>query len=295
MRYRISRRITPYLFICPFFIGYAVFFLYPVIWAFYLSFFQQIGFGGDSDFIGFSNYIRLAGDPVFIKSLVNTTIYAIGSFFIILPIALVLALVLNTKGLFWSNGFRLLYFTPFITSGVVVAIIFRLVFEYEYGIINNWLLQPFGIASLRWLKSPDLILPAIIILGIWRFSGINALYFLAGLQRIPSEIIESAQLDGANGWQLFRNITLPLLRPILIFVTVSAIIGSYNLFGEPFLLVGGEGGARNAGLFMTMYLYLNGFRYMKFGYASAIGYTITIIILVLSLLQLRMLRVFQED
>ena len=153
MRYRISRRITPYLFICPFFIGYAVFFLYPVIWAFYLSFFQQIGFGGDSDFIGFSNYIRLAGDPVFIKSLVNTTIYAIGSFFIILPIALVLALVLKYKGLFWSNGFRLLYFTPFITSGVVVAIIFRLVFEYEYGIINNWLLQPFRYCVLALVKA----------------------------------------------------------------------------------------------------------------------------------------------
>ncbi len=295
MMYRTMKRLTPYLFICPFFVGYAIFFLYPVVWAFFLSFFQQIGFGNATTFIGLNNYIRLLSDPVFIRSLLNTTYYAAGSLFLILPLALLLALALNSKGLKYSNGFRLLYFTPLITSGVVVAIIFRLVFESEYGLLNNWIVQPLGLPMMRWLRDPLLVMPAIIILGLWRYSGVNALYFLAGLQRIPAEIIESARIDGANRWQLFRHITLPLLRPVLIFVVVSAIIGSYNLFGEPFLLVGAEGGPRNSGLFMTMYLFLNGFRFMKFGYASAIGYSMTLIILVLSLLQLRLLRVFQED
>jgi len=138
-------------------------------------------------------------------------------------------------------------------------------------------------------------LRAIIVLGLWRYTGINALYFLAGLQNIPHELNEAAQIDGATRWQVFRHVTLPLLRPVILFTVIIAIIGSYNLFGEPFLLVGAEGGPRNAALFITMYLYLNGFRYMKFGYASAIGYALTIIILVLSLIQLRLLGAFRED
>jgi arabinosaccharide transport system permease protein len=293
--YKFKKHITPYLLISPFFIGYAIFFLYPVLWAFFLSFFQQVGFGTDTSFVGFANYIKLLSDSLFLRSIINTTYYAAGSLFVIVPLALLLALGLNMRGLKFANGFRLLYFTPLITSGVVVAIIFRLVFEPDYGLINNWVLIPLGLPALRWLRDPVLVMPSVILLGLWRYSGVNALYFLSGLQRIPTEVTESAQIDGANRWQLFRYIILPLLRPILTFVIVSAIIGSYNLFGEPFLLVGAEGGPRNSGLFMTMYLYLNGFRYMKFGYASAIGYALTLIILVISLIQLRLLRVFQED
>lgn len=295
MSFRMLKRITPFVFISPFFIGYGVFYLYPVLWALVLSFFQQVGFGEDATFVGFNNYIRLVGDPVFVRALINTTYYAAGSLFLIIPAALLLSLALNMKNLRYSSGFRLLYFTPLITSGVVVAIIFRLVFDSDYGLLNTWLMKPLGLPSLRWLRDPLLVMPAIIFLGLWRYSGLNALFFLSGLQRIPGEVIESAKIDGANPWQLFRMIILPLLRPVMIFVVISAIIGSYNLFGEPFLLVGAEGGPRNSGLFMTMYLYLNGFRYMKFGYASAIGYALTIIILVLSLAQLRLMRVFQED
>ena len=138
-------------------------------------------------------------------------------------------------------------------------------------------------------------MPAIIILGIWRFTGINALYFMAGLQNISEEVREAAMIDGANRWQVFRYITLPLLRPVMVFVLTFAIIGSYNLFAEPSILVGAQGGPDNAGLFMTMYLYLTGFRFLKFGYASAIGYALAIIILVLTLIQLRVMGIFRED
>lgn len=293
--YKLMKRMTPYIFISPFFIGYGFFFLYPVLWAFFLSFFQQIGFGQEAEFVGLQNYARLLSDSLFIRALTNTSYYAAGSLLIIVPMALLLALALNIRNLKFASGFRLLYFTPLITSGVVVAIIFRLVFEADYGLINNWILEPLGLEKLRWLRDPSLVMPAIIILGLWRYAGVNSLYFLSGLQRIPTEVTESAHIDGANPWQLFRYITFPLLRPVMIFVILTAIIGSYNLFGEPFLLVGAEGGPRNSGLFMTMYLYLNGFRFMKFGYASAIGYALTVIILLLSLIQLRLMRVFQED
>jgi arabinosaccharide transport system permease protein len=294
MRIR-QRRIAPYVFISPFFIGYALFFLYPVISALYMSLFQQVGISSIPKFIGLRNYVNLLSDPIFLRALFNTTYYALGSLFIILPAALLLGLAFNMRHLHIREFFRLFFFTPMITSGVVVAIIFGLVFNAEYGLINNWLLVPLGLGKIRWLLDPRFIMPAIIILGLWRYTGLNALYFLAGLQAIPTEVTEAATIDGATRWQVFRNITLPMLRPVILFVFIAATIGSYNLFGEPFLLVGAEGGPNNGGLFMTMYLYLNGFRYMKFGYASAIGYALTVIILVLSLIQLRLLGVFRED
>jgi ABC-type sugar transport system permease subunit len=289
------RRITPYLFISPFFIGYAIFFLYPMLWAFYLSFFQQVGIGSTPKFIGLDNYVNLLSDQTFLKALANTTYYAAGSIFLIAPAALALALVLVIRRLWGREFFRLFFFSPNITSGVVVGIIFRLVFSADYGLINNYFLLPLGLEKVRWLQEPVFVMPAIIILGLWRWTGINALYFMAGLQNIPEEVKEAAMIDGAGRWQVFRYITLPLLRPILIFVMTFAIIGSYNLFGEPTVLVGVEGGPSNAGLFMTMYLYLSGFRFMKFSYASAIGYALTLIIFVLTLIQLRLLGLFRED
>ena len=290
-----QRRTAPYLFISPFFVGYAIFFLYPVLWALYLSFFQQNGITSKPRFVGLGNYGTLLSDPLFGKALWNTTYYALGSIFLIVPAALLLALVLFRPTLRGREFFRVLFFTPSITSGVVVAIIFGLVFNDQYGLINNYLLKPLGLSGVRWLEDPLFVMPSIVLLGLWRYTGSTALYFLAGLQNISTEVREAAVIDGANAWQLFRHITVPLLRPVFIFVLTFAIIGSYNLFGEPTLLVGLEGGPRSSGLFMTMYLYLNGFRLMQIGYAAAIGYALTLIIIVLSAIQLRLLGVFRED
>jgi len=293
--HRWRRRLIPYLFISPFFIGYAIFFLYPVVWAFYLSLYQQVGIGSTPRFVGLDNYVKLLSDDLFVKALGNTSYYAAGSIFIIVPAALGLGLVLYMRELRWREFFRLFFFTPNITSGVVVAIIFGLVFNHEYGLLNNYLLKPIGLTPVRWLQEPVYIMPAMILLGLWRYTGINALYFMAGLQNISPEVKEAAVIDGATRWQAFRFVTLPLLRPVMIFVMTFAIIGSYNLFGEGAVLVGAEGGPSNAGLFMTMYLYLTGFRFLKFGYAAAIGYGLALIILVLTLIQLRILGVFRED
>lgn len=290
-----GRRLAPYLFISPFFLGYAVFFVYPTFWALYLSFFKKDGVGSVPVFVGAKNYLNLLSDELFIKALFNTTYYAAGSLFIIVPAALALALALVAPRLPWREFFRFFFFSPNITAGVVVAIIFRLVFESDYGLLNNYVLAPLGLPPVRWLREPAAIMPAIILMGLWRYTGINALYFMAGLQNIPLEVKEAATIDGAGRWQVFRFITLPLLRPVLIFVLTFAIIGSYNLFGEPAVLVGAEGGPRNAGLFMTMYLYVTGFRFLKLGYAAAIGYALALIILLLTLLQLRVLGVFRED
>ena len=293
--YRWRRTLIPYLFISPFFLGYAIFCLYPMLSAPYLSLFKQVGIGTAPRFVGVDNYANMLSDQLFQRSLLNTTYYAAGSIFIIVPAALILALALTRRNLVFREGFRVLYFSPNITAGIVVAIIFGLVFDEKYGLLNNYILAPSGIPPIRWLNEPDWIMPAIRILGLWRYVGINALYFMTGLQNIPEEIKEAARIDGANHWQLFRFVLLPLLRPILIFVLTFAIIGSYNLFTEPTILVGVDGGVRNAGLFMTMYLYLTGFRFLDFGYAAAIGWAMAVIILVLTTLQLLAMRVFQED
>ena len=218
-----------------------------------------------------------------------------GVILIIVPLALLLALILHNPSLRFREFFRLFYFTPNITAGVVVGIIFGLVFEEQYGLINNLLLAPLGIEPIRWLREAVWVMPAIIILGVWKFTGINALYFMVGLQNIPPELKEAARVDGATRWQVFRHVTLPMLRPVLAFVLTFAIIGSYNLFAEPVTLVGEVGGPNNAGLTMTMYLYNRGFRELKMGYASAIGYTLAIIIVMLTVIQLFLIRAFRED
>jgi arabinosaccharide transport system permease protein len=293
--HRWQRKLIPYFFISPFFIGYAIFFLFPVLWSLRLSLYQQNGLNAQAKFVGLGNYAQLLKDPLFVKSLSNTTTYALGSIFIIVPLALLLALILSRPGLRMREMFRLFFFTPNITSGVVVGILFTLVFNEQYGLINNLILKPVGAEPIRWLRDPAWVMWAIIILGIWRFTGLNALYFMVGLQNIPPEVREAALVDGANRWQAFRFITLPLLRPVLAFVLSFAIIGSYNLFTEPLILTGLDGGPRNSGLTMTMYLYSNGFRQLKLGYAATIAYALAIIIVVLTVIQLFLVRATQQD
>lgn len=157
-----------------------------------------MGIASDARFVGIDNYIKLLDDDLFVKALVNTSYYAAGSIFLIVPAALGLALVFTIRHLRFREFFRLFFFSPNITSGVVVAIIFGLVFNEDYGLLNNFILIPLGLEKVRWLREPVWIMPAIIIMGLWRFTGINALYFMAGLQNIPPEVKEAAIIDALS-------------------------------------------------------------------------------------------------
>jgi ABC-type sugar transport system permease subunit len=179
-----------------------------------------------------------------------------------------------------------------LTSSVVVSLIFVLVLDTEYGMLNAGL-QKIGLEKVPWLTSTRWAMPAVILLGVWRWSGINAFYFLAGLKGIPESLYEAAMIDGANSWQILLRIVIPLLRPVIMFVVIQSIIGSYSLFAEPFLLTGG--GPADATLTMSMYLYFTGFRFFKLGYAAAVAYTMVLIILALSLINLYFFRAFHED
>jgi ABC-type sugar transport system permease subunit len=285
-RSRVTPRWAPYFFIAPFFVLFGVFFGLPTLRSLQLSFYTERGVDTSAEFSGLDNYATLVGDPTFYKALANTSYYALGSILVIVPLALSLALLLRTRGLLLREFFRLSFFLPNAISGIVVAIVFRLVFDQEYGLLNNWLLAPLGLPKVGWLADPTFIMPSIVLLGIWQYTGLNALYFMVGLQNQDPGIHEAATVDGAGPWQRFRYITLPLLRPTMVFVVTFAIIGSYQLFAQPVALVGEGGGPNRAGLTLTMYLYETAFTNLDLGYGAAIGYAITVIIVVLSVLQM---------
>ncbi|HEX5848371.1 MAG TPA: sugar ABC transporter permease [Rubrobacter sp.] len=284
---------APYLFLLPFFLIYTAFLVYPVLAALRLSFYESSGFGGDT-FTGLSNYTRLVQDPRYLEALRNTTLYAIASVFILSPLALLVAVTIRSfvvPTAAFKSFYRIVFFLPYITSFVVIALMFNLVFNNDFGLLNN-ALSALGLPTLDWLRDERVALLAIVLVGIWTFLGINALYFLTGLQNIPEEVIEAAAVDGANRSQTFWRVTLPLLRPVILFVIVQATIFSYQLFEIPFLLT--NGGPSDSTLTLAIYLYEVGFREFDRGYASAIGYSIAIIAVVLAASQLLLARRFDR-
>ncbi|MEZ4737740.1 MAG: sugar ABC transporter permease, partial [Caldilineaceae bacterium] len=270
-------QVIPYLYIAPFFVLFTIFLAYPVINSFWISFHKQQGISQPT-FIGLQNYINLLSDPRFKQSLINSTVYALGSVFIQLPLAFILAVVVHSWLVPWHNAksaYRLAFFVPLLTSGVVVSLMFGILYDYNSGLINSYLTQWFGeSARIGWIRDPGVVKWSIIILLVWQFTGLNSLYFLAGLQNIPRELEEAASIDGANWWTILLRITIPLLRPVILFVSITAINGSYQIFTQPYLLTGG--GPRDQSISMVMYLYNTGFSYFNLGYASAIGYTLVL-------------------
>ncbi len=289
-----TRGITPYLFLAPFFVVYGLFLLYPVVDAFRLSFFEQTGISTPR-FVGLENYRELFSDERYLKALLNTTLYALASVFILSPLALVVALAVRSFIVPSANlqsFYRVAFFLPNITSSVVIALMFLLVFDVDFGLLNAFL-DSVGLPTATWLRSETLALPSIVLVAIWAYLGINSLYFLAGLQNIPEELNEAAALDGAGRAQIFWHVTLPLLRPTILFVLVQATIFSYQIFEIPFLLT--QGGPSDASLTLAIYLYEIGFRQFEQGYAAAIGYSLALISIVLAGVQLLLFRRFGDD
>jgi ABC-type sugar transport system permease subunit len=281
--------VAPYLFILPFFAIYATFLLYPTFAALWLSFHEAVALDTPS-FTGLDNYVRLVQDERYLQALRNTTVYALASVFILSPLALMVALAIRSFLVPSANlksFYRIALFLPFVTSLVVIALMFSLVFDKEYGLINSFF-SSIGLPKLDWLRSEQLAMVSVIVVGIWTYLGINSLYFLAGLQNIPEELNEAAAIDGAGRLKTFRYITLPLLRPTILFVIVQATIFSYQLFEIPFLLTGG--GPSDATLFLSIYLYEVGFSQFDRGYAAAIGYSMALISIVLAGIQLYLFR-----
>jgi len=287
-------RLAPYLFISPFYLLFLTFVALPLVHSIWFSLHDTIGLKSRV-FVGLDNYVSLAQDPLFHRGLWNSVYFSLGTLFLQLPLALALAIALNSPRLRLKTFFRFAFFSPVLVAGVFIAIIFSLVFNHEYGLLNH-ILASFGIptAGLRWLQDDRLVMPAIILTGVWRWTGFNMVYFLAGLQSIRQELYEAAAIDGAGSWQQFLHVTLPGLRPMLVFVLVMSLMGSLQLFDLPYILLTGAG-PNNSGLTAVMYLYQQGFQFGRLGYAAAIGWTLFAIVFVISMLQIRFLGKPVED
>lgn len=287
-----ERKIAPYILLAPFLLTLVIFTAKPVVDAFVLSF-QRVRSLEQREYVGFDNYERLLTvDKRFHTALVNGAEFAVGTVLIQMPLALGVALALNSPLVRFKTLARLAFFAPYITSAIVVGWIFTLVFEERYGLLNALLAQ-LNIEAIGWLRDKEVVMASLIILGLWTWVGYNSLFFLAGLQNVPEELKEAARIDGASPFQVFWNVTLPFLRPVFVFVTVTGLIGSFSLFAQPFLLFDSGAGPQDSGLFPLMYLYFMGFQNFRMGYASAIGYLLTLIILVITGLQLMLFRLWK--
>ncbi len=286
--FRWQRHFAPYLFVAPFLILFALFGLWPIVKSLMLAFHATNG-PKSQVYVGVNNFRFLLRDHDFYTAVWNTSVYAFFSVFLQLPLSLGLALLLNQKWLKGRNLFRLAFFSPNLVGQVFVGILFSVLFTPQYGLINQVLHALIGIPlDTKWLSNPALVMPALIISSLWIYVGFNMVYFLAALQSVDRELYEAATVDGANGWHQFLAVTVPGIRPVSVFVLVTATIGSFQLFDLPYILLNNSAGPDNAGLTVVMYLYNNGFVTGDLGYASAIGWTLALGMMVISLVQLRL-------
>lgn len=273
---------TAYLFLLPSIIVIAGFHIIPTVYSWYISMFNWDLISKHKEFVGFANYGKLAVDPDFWKSLFNTVYFALGT----IPAGIILAFLIayglskKIKGL---NIFRTIYFLPVVTSINAVGMIWLWIYHPDAGILN-WLLGLFGVSAQRWLLDPVFALPAVMLMSIWKSLGYNVIIFLVGILSIPREYYEAAEIDGASGFTVFRNVTLPLVMPSVFFVTLISLIGSFQTFTQVYMLTP-EGGPLKSTTVLVYYLYKNAFVFFKIGYASAVSFVIFVIIFALTLLQ----------
>lgn len=276
------RNRAAYGFLAPYLLIFAVFWVWPIISSFWMSF--QNTRVNPWVFNPGVNWGRLFADPAFYNALKNTMIILVIQVPVMITLATIMAVLLNSPLLKAKGLFRFAFFAPVVVGEVAYAAVFRLMFNLDFGIINK-LLNTVGIPAISWFAEAPSAMALLIIAVTWRWAGYNAIIILAGLQSIPDDVYEAATLDRVSKLKQFIHITLPLLRPIILFCVVLSIIGSMQLFTEPFLITnrGGPGGGTET---LGLFLYRQGFTSLNFGYASAIAYTMAALAILISLLNL---------
>lgn len=271
------------LFLSPFFVGLVCFIVGPVIAAFVLSL-TSWDLLGTPQWVGLQNYQELAHDPIFWQALGNTVYYTGVTVPVGLLLALGLAILMNRRipGIY---AFRVIFFAPVTVSIVAVSLLWSWMFSPTYGIIN-YVLTALHLPTSQWLVDPRMAMPSIIIVGLWRGLGFNIVVFIAGLQAIPRDLYEAAAIDGANEWGQFRYVTLPMLSPTLFFAIVMALISSFQIFEQTYIMT--QGGPDNGTLTLIYYIFLTGFTYLRMGYASAISFVFLAIVLAVTVVQVRL-------
>ncbi|WP_218779973.1 carbohydrate ABC transporter permease [Cellulomonas iranensis] len=290
-----SQRLAPYFFIAPFVVTLLAFWAVPLVRTFVMST-QNVMFG-EAAFVGTDNFERLWRDRIFWQAMYNSARYMVLTLVILIPVPLLLAVVINSRlgSPRLKNLFKASMFIPALTSVVVAGIIFRLMFaETSTGLVNQ-VIAWFGADPVRWLRTDVGGLVALLALATWRYTGVNILYFLSGLQSIPDEYYEAASIDGAGKLRQFMSITLPNIKPTMVYVTTISIYGGLAMFLESFMLYAGNSSPNNQGLTVVGYLYRRGIEENDLGYASAVGVVLLVVIMAINLTYLTLTGTFKKE
>ncbi|MGH7576464.1 MAG: carbohydrate ABC transporter permease [Longimicrobiales bacterium] len=286
-----ERASVAWAFVAPALFILTVFFFLPVAAALLLSFtdfdIYAIGDVSNARFVGLRNYGALLRNPEFWLALRNTFYFVLVGGPLSVAASLGAALLLDAKLARFKPFFRSVYFAPVVTTLVAVAVVWRFIYHPRYGLLN-YALSWAGIGPIDWLGDPTWAMPAIILLAVWKNFGYNMIIFIAGLQAIPKELYEAAEIDGAGAWRRFLHITMPSLGPTFLFVGVVTMIGYFQLFAEPYVMT--QGGPLRSTLSMVLLMYEAGFRWWRMGYAAAIAFILFLIILAGTVVQLRLQR-----
>lgn len=291
MKLNLREHLEGYLFISPWILGMVLFALGPILASFGLAFTRWNLFT-EPEYVGWANFQKLAHDPLFYKSVFNTIYYTVFAVPLGLVLALGLAMLVNHR-LRGVNFFRTAFFLPNVVAGIAMLLLWKWLFDPNFGLINLFLdwtglmavFEWIGIGRPQWISSRAGAMPGMIFMSIWGLGG-SMMIFLAGLQNIPRELIEAAELDGAGPWKRFRYVTLPLLTPTIFFLTMVGVIGSLQIFNQAYVMT--QGGPAHATLFYVLYLFQTAFERFQMGYACAMALVLFIITLIVSLIQLAM-------
>jgi len=279
------------LFVAPALLVIGVFFFLPVVAALAVSFtdfdIYALADFGNMRFVGLQNYARLLETPLFWQAFGNTLYFVVIGVPLSVGTSLGLALLLHSRLVRFRGLFRTALFAPVVTTLVAVAVIWRYLFNTQYGLIN-YALGGLGIERIDWLGDPTWAMPAIIVFAVWKNFGYNMLILLAGLQAIPEELYEAARIDGASFWRRFRHVTLPMLGPVMAMVNVLTIAGYFQLFAEPYVMT--QGGPLQSTVSVLYFMYEEGFKWWNLGSASAVAFVLFLLIFALTVLQLRLAR-----
>lgn len=278
-------RLRPYVMVAPSIAVFSIFFIYPIFYMIYLSFFNWDFINPVKEFVGLDNFTELFRNNEFLQVLSNTLNYTLLTVSLTIVISLFLAIWLNREGT-WYGIVQGAIFSPHIISLVSVSLVWMWLMDPQFGLLN-WLLQLVGLTKLEWLSGPDSSLLSLVLVAVWKGVGYNALIFIAGLQSIPKDMYEASALDEANRWRTFYKITLPMLSPTLFFLIIINLISSFQVFETIAIMT--KGGPINSTNTLVYYIYEYGFRYFKIGYASAAGVVLLIVVGILTLVYFKLL------
>ncbi len=288
-----SQKAAPYVFVLPFILSFAIFWIYPLISTITMSF-QDIEPTG-TEWVGLSNYAKLLKDTVFHTAILNSFEYMILTLLLLIPFPMLFAVLMDSR-LVKAKGFwKACLYVPALTSVVISGTLFRLMFsEYPTGQMNV-ITTALGLGTFKWLKVKATGLMALVIVCCWRWTGVNMLYFISGLKSIDSALYEAADIDGASAWQKFRYVTIPLLKPTTIYVLTISVYAGLAMFMESYMLWAGPDSPNYIGLTIVGYLYKRGITKSQYGYGSAVGIVLLVIALAINIVQLILNGTFKKE